>query len=45
MAGWDSWVALVGGVLAVLSEFMPGYWLGLIGGVLAIVGAVAMMSK
>ena len=45
MAGWASWVALVGGVLAVVSEWMPGYWLGLIGGVLAIIGAVAIMSQ
>ena len=45
MAGWESWAALVGGVLSVVGQWATGYWLALIGGVLAVVGAVAMMNK
>ena len=45
MAGWESWAALIGGVLSVVGQWSTGYWLALIGGVLAIVGAVAMMNR
>ena len=45
MAGWESWAALVGGVLSVIGQWSTGYYLALIGGVLAVVGAVAMMNK
>jgi hypothetical protein len=46
MAGWESWVALVGGVLAVVGQWWgASAYLPLIGGVLAVVAAVALMSK
>jgi len=44
MASWESWVALLGGVLAVIGQWY-GMYLPLIGGVLAIIAAVALMSK
>ena len=44
MASWESWVALLGGVLAVAGQWY-GMYLSLIGGVLAVIAAVALMSK
>jgi len=37
---WAKWTALVGGVIAVLGQFVPGYYLALIGGVVAVIGAL-----
>lgn len=46
MAGWETWVALIGGVVAVIGQFWgAGYYLPLIGGVLAVIGAIALMMK
>jgi hypothetical protein len=46
MAGWEGWVALLGGILAVIGAFVSQtYYLSLIGGVLAIIGAIALMMK
>ena len=45
MAGWESWAALVGGVLAIVDHWAAGYWLAVIGGVIAVIGAIAMMNK
>ena len=45
MASWGSWVALVGGVLAVLGQWMATGWLPVVGGVVAVVGALGTMSK
>jgi hypothetical protein len=42
MATWGKWVALVGGVLAVIAQFVSVVpYLALIGGVVAIIGALA----
>lgn len=41
--GWQSWLALIGGIVAVIGEFVPGYWLALIGGILAVIGAIGLM--
>ena len=39
MADWGKWLAIVGGVLALIGQFYgAGYYLPLIGGLLAIVG-------
>lgn len=42
--GWQMWLALIGGILALAGEWMAGYYLPAIGGILAIVGALGMMS-
>ena len=38
MAEWGKWVAVVGGVIAVIGQWVPGYYLAAIGGVVAVVG-------
>ena len=39
MEAWHKWLVILGGVIAVVGEFLPGYYLALIGGaVAAIVG-------
>jgi hypothetical protein len=44
--GWEGWVALIGGIVAVVGQFAAGYWLALIGGVLAIIAGIgALMAK
>lgn len=47
MAGWQSWLALIGGILAVVNQWWGAeFYLGVIGGVLAIIaGAGLMMNK
>ncbi len=42
---WGAWVALIGGIVAVVGEFVPGAYLALIGGVVAVVGAIGAMSS
>ena len=37
---WAKWTALVGGVIAVLGQFVPGYYLALVGGVVAVIDAL-----
>ena len=46
MNGWHSWLALIGGILAIAGQWWTGYWLALIGGILAAIsGLAAMMNK
>ncbi len=45
MAGWGSWTALVGGVLAVIGQWYATSWLPVVGGVVAVVGALGAMSS
>ena len=45
MATWGSWVALIGGVIAVIGQWSAGYYLPLIGGVVAVIGAIGCMLK
>jgi hypothetical protein len=45
MANWGTWVALIGGIIAAIGQWVTGYWLPVIGGVIAIVGAIGTMSK
>jgi len=44
MAGWQMWLALLGGIISVVGQWVPDYWLPVIGGVLAIIGALGMMK-
>ena len=44
--GWQMWLGLIGGILAVVGQWWgASFYLGAIGGVLAIIGALGMMSK
>lgn len=45
MANWGSWVALIGGIVSVIGQFVPAYYLALIGGVVAIIGAIGCMMS
>ena len=38
MAAWGKWVAIIGGVVALIGQWAPSYYLPLIGGLAAIVG-------
>ncbi|MDO8467670.1 MAG: hypothetical protein Q7S56_01835 [Nanoarchaeota archaeon] len=43
MAAWGKWTAVVGGIVAVVGQFVATdannhYWLPLVGGVLAVIG-------
>ena len=43
--GWQMWLALIGGILAVIGNFWVNtYYLSAIGGVLAIIGSFGMMK-
>lgn len=43
MAGYGKWIAVVGGVIAAIGQWVPGYYLPVVGGVIAIIGGI--MSK
>lgn len=51
MAGWQSWLALIGGIVAVIGQWWggpgmsPNLWLPAIGGVLAIIGGIGAMKS
>ena len=45
MAGWGAWLAIIGGVLSVIAQWVPGAWLAVIGGVLAVFGGIGCLSK
>ena len=46
MGNWGSWLALIGGILSVIGQWVTTIaWLPLIGGVVAIIGAIGVMSK
>ncbi len=42
---WGSWAALVGGIVSIVGQWVPGAYLALIGGVVAVVGAIGVMSE
>ena len=45
MAGWQSWLALIGGIIALIGQFWGmDYYLPLIGGILAIIGGIGMFK-
>lgn len=45
MNTWHGWLALIGGVLAIVNMWATGYWLDVIGGVLALIAGIGMMMK
>jgi hypothetical protein len=45
MAGWNMWLGLIGGIVAIIGQFWgANYWLPAIGGVLAVIAALGMMG-
>lgn len=43
--GWQMWLALAGGIIAVIGQFWGvEYYLAAIGGVLAVIGALGLMT-
>ena len=40
MAKWGKWVAVVGGVIAVVGQWAPQYYVPVIGGVVAVIGGL-----
>ena len=42
--GWQMWLALIGGIVALVGQWVTEYWLAAIGGVLAIIAALGMMG-
>lgn len=46
MANWGSWVALIGGIISVVAQWVTTVpYLALIGGVVAIIGAIGCMMS
>ena len=46
MAGWQSWLALLGGIIALISQWWGAdIWLPAIGGALAIIGGIGAMKN
>lgn len=45
MANWGGWVALVGGIVAVVGQWADGLYLPLIGGIIAVVGAIGALAE
>jgi len=42
---WGSWIALIGGIVAVIGQWTVQWYLPLIGGVIAIIGAIGDMAE
>jgi len=46
MAGWASWAALIGGIIAIIAQFWENtIFLAAIGGVIAAIGGIGAMMK
>jgi len=47
MTNWQSWVAIVGGIVAIVGQWWGAqdYYLPLIGGVLALIAGIGSMAK
>lgn len=45
MAGWGAWLAIIGGVIAVVGQFSTDAYLALIGGVVAVVGGIGCLAS
>ena len=45
MAGWGSWLAIIGGIVSVIAQWVPDAYLALIGGVVAVIGGIGCMAK
>lgn len=40
-----AWIALIGGIVAVIAQFSPNWYGALIGGVIAVIGGIMAMMK
>ena len=45
MASWGAWLAIIGGVVAVVAQWVPDAWLALIGGVVAVIGGIGCLAS
>ena len=46
MAAWAMWLAIIGGIIAVIGQFWGAdYYLSLIGGVVAVIGGIVSMTS
>lgn len=48
MASWGAWLAIIGGVVAVVGQFIgtsSDAWLPLIGGVVAVIGGIGALAS
>ncbi len=45
MASWGAWLAIIGGVISVIGQWMPAAWLAFIGGVVAVIGGIGCLSS
>lgn len=43
--GWGEWVAVIGGVVAIIGQWSTGWYAALIGGVLAVIGGIGAMTS
>lgn len=44
-SGWQSWLALIGGIVALVGQWVAGYYLPAIGGILAVIGGIGAMTS
>lgn len=42
---WGTWLAIIGGLVALIGQWVPNYYLPVIGGIIAIIGGFGTMSK
>ena len=42
---WGEWVAIIGGIVAVIGQWYPDAWLPLIGGIIAVIGGIGSMTS
>ncbi len=45
MASWGAWLAIIGGVVAVVGQWVPSAYLALIGGVVAVIGGIGCLAS
>ena len=45
-AGWQSWLALIGGIIAIIGQFWGAeFYLPAIGGIVALIGGIGLMTS
>ena len=42
---WGAWVAILGGIIALIGQWMTGAWLAAIGGIVAIIGGIGALTQ
>ena len=50
MSGWKAWVAILGGIVAIVGQWVPtgaanAWFLPVVGGALAVIAGIAIMMK